>query len=45
MFEPIKYADIGTFVTKTGYRERVPAIHAKNVYYRSDGTGRDSYIV
>ena len=45
MYEPCRQADIGTFGSKHRYEQRVPAIHAKNLYYRSDGTGRDSYIV
>lgn len=45
MFEPCKYPDLGTFGGKHRYRPAVPTIHAKNLYYRSDGSGRDSYIV
>jgi hypothetical protein len=45
MFEPCKYGELGTFGGKRNYRQRVPAIHSKNLYYHSDGTGRDSYIV
>ena len=45
MFEPCKYADIGTFGGKSRYKVTAPTIHAKNLYYRSDGTGRDQYIV
>lgn len=30
---------------KTRFINRVPAIHSKNLYYRSNGGGRDSYIV
>ena len=45
MFEPCKYADVGTFNGKSRYRATAPVIHAKNLYYRSNGTGRDSYIV
>jgi len=45
MFEPVSYPKIGSFGIKGDYRERVPVIHAKNVQYRSDGTGRDQYIV
>lgn len=46
-YEPVKYPGIGTFSPngKHSYRERAPVMHAKNLYYRSDGTGRDSYIV
>lgn len=25
--------------------EKMPNIHSKNVFYRQDGTGRDSYIM
>ena len=45
MHETIKYADLGTFGGKRRPRESAPAIHAKNLFYRSNGTGRDSYIV
>lgn len=41
MSEPCKYADLGTFASKIRYKPVAPAIHAKNVYYRSDGSGRD----
>lgn len=26
-------------------RERFPQIHSKPIYYRNDGTGRDTYII
>ncbi len=45
MFEPVKYPDLGTMSPKRLFRERAPIIHPKNLYYHSDGTGRDSYIV
>ena len=45
MFEPTKYGDIGTFSPKRTFRPYVPIIQGKNIYYHSDGTGRDSYIV
>lgn len=45
MFEPCKYAEVGTFGGKQRYKQVAPVIHAKNLYYRSDGSGRDSYIV
>ena len=45
MFEPCKYAEGGTMGYKNKFVERAPIIHAKNLYYHSDGTGRDSYIV
>lgn len=45
MFEPVKYSEIGTFGSKRIARGTAPIIHAKNLYYRSDGSGRDSYIV
>jgi hypothetical protein len=45
MYEPFKYPNVGTFNAKRQAKESAPAIHAKNIYYRSDGTGRDSYIV
>lgn len=45
MHEPVKYPALGTFGGKRIYRDTAPAIHAKNIYYRSDGTGRDSYVV
>ena len=45
MHEAYKQPSLGTFGGKRIYRETAPNIHAKNVYYRSDGTGRDSYVV
>jgi hypothetical protein len=45
MYEPCMQPDIGTFSPKRSHRSFAPLIHAKNVYYRSDGTGRDQYIV
>lgn len=45
MYEPISFPGIGTFSPKRRPRGNAPVIHAKNIYYRSDGTGRDSYIV
>ena len=45
MHEAIKYADLGTFGSGRIPRVTAPIIHAKNLFYRSDGTGRDSYIV
>jgi hypothetical protein len=46
MFEPVKYPEVTTFTTlKRKTAENAPLIHAKNMYYYSDGTGRDSYIV
>jgi hypothetical protein len=44
MYTPVKYADVTTFTVKRRPTENNPLIHAKNVYYYSDGTGRDSYI-
>ncbi len=41
MYHPVNYPKGTSFNIQSGYRERVPAIHAKNLYYRSDGTGRD----
>mmetsp|Transcript_31850 Transcript_31850/g.23567 ORF Transcript_31850/g.23567 Transcript_31850/m.23567 type:complete len:97 (+) Transcript_31850:3-293(+) len=41
MFEACKYGDVGTFGGKRIPRERAPVIHAKNLYYKADGTGRD----
>ncbi len=46
MYEPCKYGDVGTFSSqKRKFSGNAPTIHAKNLYYRSNGTGRDSYIV
>jgi hypothetical protein len=45
MYEPVKYSEVGTFTTKRHVTENAPHIHAKNMYYYSDGTGRDSYIM
>lgn len=45
MHEPVKYPPVGSFVTKRHVNENAPHIHPKNVYYYSNGTGRDSYIV
>ena len=45
MYEPIKYPQVGTFTTKRHVSENAPMIHAKNCYYYSDGSGRDSYIM
>jgi hypothetical protein len=45
MYEPIRYPDLGTLGAKRRIHENAPSISAKNVYYHSDGTGRDSYIV
>ena len=45
MHEPVKYAPVGTFTPKRRAPENAAHIHAKNVYYYSNGTGRDSYIV
>lgn len=45
MFEPCKYSEVGTMGGKIRYNPTAPSIHAKNIFYRSDGTGRDSYIV
>jgi hypothetical protein len=45
MHEPVKYPQVGSFVTKRHVVENAPQIHAKPLYYYANGTGRDSYIV
>lgn len=45
MYEPFRQPEIGTFTSRKRYDNPAPVIHAKGVYYHSDGTGRDGYIV
>ena len=45
MYEPTTGPGIGSMGTRRKYRENAPAIQAKNMYYHSDGSGRDGYIV
>ena len=45
MYNPIKWPNVGTFVPKRVPRENTPLMHPMPVYYHSNGTGRDSYIV
>ena len=45
MYQPCQYPDVGTFSPKRSQRGVAPRIEAKNLYYHSDGTGRDSYVV
>jgi len=42
---PYKYGSVGTFAPKRHHTPSAPTMHPMNVYYRSDGTGRDSYVV
>jgi hypothetical protein len=46
MYQPISWPKVGTFQSAKYYvRPRpAPVIHAKPVYYRANGGGRDSYI-
>ena len=37
--------ELGTFMKSIQYKEKSPRIDSKGVYYHSDGTGRDSYVV
>lgn len=44
-YQPVKYAEVRSFTQKRRVAEAAPQIHAKPLYYYSNGTGRDSYIV
>eukprot|EP00347_Sterkiella_histriomuscorum_P022841 403336949 len=41
---PYKYGQVGTFAQKRHYVAPAPTMAPMNVFYRSDGTGRDSYV-
>ena len=45
MHEPVRHPEVGSFVPKRRVADIAPQIHAKPMYYHSNGTGRDSYIV
>ena len=45
MYNPVQWPKVGSFTQKRRVADNAPLIHAKNMYYYSDGTGRDSYIV
>lgn len=47
MYEPYpyKYGQVGTFASKRHYANPAPVIGPMNVFYRSDGSGRDSYVM
>ena len=42
---PYKYGQVGTFNGRRTYTKPAPVIEPLGVYYRANGTGRDSYIV
>ena len=45
MHKPIQYFKPGTMRTiQASAKKPNPVMEAKNVFYRSNGTGRDSYI-
>lgn len=49
MNRPTKWPEIGSLTANKPHLHAVrappnPVIHSKNVYYRANGTGRDSYI-
>jgi len=45
MYNPVKHPDITTFAPRRRAVDAAPIMAAKPVYYYSDGTGRDSYIM
>ena len=45
MHEAVKHPEVKSFVPKRRVADVAPLIHAKPLYYYSNGTGRDSYIV
>ena len=45
MYNPIKWPNVGTFVPKRVPTENKPLMHPMPVYYHSNGSGRDTYIV
>jgi hypothetical protein len=46
-YHPVNYAKPGKFMSsqKNFYKPRNPTIQSKAVLYKSDGSGRDSYVV
>ncbi|CAI2380772.1 unnamed protein product [Moneuplotes crassus] len=44
VFSPVKWPEVGSFSTKKQYSSPSPAKPVPIVYYKSDGSGRDSYI-
>ena len=45
MYNPVKWPDVGSFIPKRLPQESAPQMHPMPVYYHSNGTGRDSYIM
>jgi hypothetical protein len=43
-FKPNDAPPIGTFSSKRTYFSPSPVVASKTVYYKSDGSGRDSYV-
>jgi hypothetical protein len=49
MNKPVKWPIIGSLTAHKPHVHNIrqpqnPVVHPKNVYYRADGSGRDSYI-
>ena len=44
-YKPYNPGELGSFSPRRKYVEPMPTLPGKMVYYRSDGTGRDSYIM
>lgn len=45
MYNPVKWPEVTSFTKKRQHVAPAPVMPAKPVYYHSDGTGRDSYIM
>ena len=45
MYDPVNWPQKGTLHTVHKKAPPNPVMHAKPIYYRSDGSGRDSYVV
>jgi hypothetical protein len=45
MSSAVKWPEVKSFVQKRHYNPNAPQMVAKPVYYHSNGTGRDSYIM
>ena len=46
MYEPIKYSKVGSIMERKIFpiHKPNPVMEAKPVFYRADGTGRDTYV-